>query len=248
MLEYKNLPTLTLPRPKVPPWPGSPIMEKLRIAPVLFVDIGGYLFPDNPGPGTKPNQVVVNLTKKHTRLWGPESCFIAANTSIRKNMVKDLALLHKYDVYRRTGIPSNEHFIECNGPEEKGPLLLSKILILQRRDYKVLPVICDNRLLVAMSCPEETHCFIFNEKDSADFGVRIWLAQPHNRLYRVIHTGDIGYKSLCVHLEFIKDVALKNEDNHDPIELQSLYAAEVKRTRSIFQVRHRDLPDDLQHL
>lgn len=240
-LDIRNL--LEIPEPPEPLI--SPILDRLNIQPIVFLDIGGYLFPDNPRSHTPPNTDVLHLTKKHCKMWGSENCYIAANTFERKNRVKDLFLLQKYNVYNRTGlIPEN--FIECNGPEEKGPHLAAKMTVVRNKGHHPLPIICDNRLFVALCCLKDVFCFIFEEKDGDDLSVQRWMNEPHSNLYRIKHTWEISYLSMIIHLNFIQDIAHKSGESIS--DLQPLYLQEVKRVRTIFHTRKMDLPQHLWNL
>lgn len=213
--------------------PVSPIMERLLISAVHFLDMGGWLFPDNPWMYSLPNWLVVRLTAALCQLWGPTSCFVAANTAEWGNREKDLNLLVRNNIYERTGL-IHGYFYDFPSPVHKGPEMKRKIKVMSKGGTNVLSVLCDNRVLVARFCPKKTHSIIYRAKDADEPENAAWLATKPPRVYLCDQVRTVANKIAKIHLRYIRMVArchhLENE-----AELQEMYRAEVTRVISVFR-------------
>jgi hypothetical protein len=232
-------------------------MELLRIRAILFLDIGGYLFPDHPNENTPPNPDVIELTRKHCILWGSDDCFIAANVSERydrrdeNHLVKDLQLLNKFEVHKKTGLVDDfHHFYKCYGPASKGPEIDRRASILKTNGWNVLQVICDNSYTVARNAFPETHCIILNGKEKNSFQNQLWRSTSPTNLHEVTSADEIAILTAHLHLQFIKNIAnlILLVENSIHSELQGLYCDEYKRTRAILELNDKQISENLRRL
>lgn len=234
--------------------PLSQIMEETSVAGIYAIDMGGVLFPDHPNLETPPFDEIVELVSRIGQTWGVNNGYIAANVSFKENFFKDGELLSKNDIHEKTGILNDSnHFLKCQGPEDKGPKIEPIVSGLRKKNYKVMSLIIDNRFRVARSVSSDTHKFVLNGKDSLEHGIAEWLSEIHPRLYRINGTieecaKEIAARFVQIHLGFVKLAANGRITRHRSRLLPGLYEDEVKRVLNIFEFSESSLPQDLLKL
>lgn len=234
--------------------PYSEILVELGLVGIHGWDVGGVLFPDNPNLDTPPNEPIVELARKIGETWGKDHGFIVANTQNKDNYIKDGALLKKFKIFERTGIQTDarEHFVQCNGPEEKGKKLdeLVAKALDQSDTFRVSALLVDNRFRSVRYASSKIHKFIINGKDSRELGVEDWLSQIQPRLYRMNGeledvAKEIAARFVQIHLWNIKHLAQERRGHHRWRLFPKLYQDEVKRVRDIFRFCEAALPEEL---
>lgn len=207
------------------------LSELIGVHWVVFHDVGGWLFPDNPDFDSEPDELVMEFVKCLVTLWGPEHQFIAANTRNRRDFVKDLELLERGGVYDWCGlIEQRGHFIECDGPGEKGPKMQEKIALLEAQGFAVESAAFDNSYRVLGPMPKKTHRFGYQLKDCSYPEVEpLYTRDSKVRLYEADSLTEIARIVAYIHLKTLKRQVstLSGERSKN---IQRLFKREAERT------------------
>ncbi|MFA5062300.1 MAG: hypothetical protein WC526_04090 [Patescibacteria group bacterium] len=216
-------------------------MKFKEVVYVIYIDVGGVLFPDFPNRDTEPNYEMVQLIRQVLILWHNPKYnyhFIVANIKEHRRDIfeKNLHLLISNDIFNQLGLPDESYFFRCAGPEKKGEAIGVHINGLNYPGLNIGAAVFDNSLAVLQSMPPWVQCFGFQLKDRGDPGVQDWYRKhKHSRNFHDCESIDmLARRVVYVHLSSLRRLIKKSPPSERHI-LDRLYHLEELRTEQIFK-------------